>query len=169
MRSPGRTTTNGEPPADGRWESGAPQPIDPATGQHGAYWVLTEAERARGFVRPVRHAYVHRGPGGPTHALRELSADEQVRYKNERYVRAEDYPPERAPLVARFWTQAQLERARIGCGAETRMGTAIAETWARDVNFYGSTFCIACRGHFPVDEFLWIDASGRVTSEVLGS
>jgi hypothetical protein len=23
-------------------------------GQHGAYWVLSESERAKGFIRPVR-------------------------------------------------------------------------------------------------------------------
>jgi len=32
--------------------------------QHDAYLVLSEDERAKGFVRPLRRAYVHRrGPG----------------------------------------------------------------------------------------------------------
>jgi hypothetical protein len=33
--------------------------INPATGLQKAYVVLSEAERARGFVRPVRDAYRH--------------------------------------------------------------------------------------------------------------
>lgn len=33
--------------------------IDPATGQQKGYVVLSDDERAKGFVRPVRRAYVH--------------------------------------------------------------------------------------------------------------
>lgn len=33
--------------------------INPATGQQKGYVVLSEEERAKGFVRPVRQAYVH--------------------------------------------------------------------------------------------------------------
>lgn len=33
--------------------------IDPATGQQKGYVVLSDAERAKGFVRPVRRTYVH--------------------------------------------------------------------------------------------------------------
>lgn len=33
--------------------------IDPKTGQQQDYVVLAEAERAQGFVRPVRRSYVH--------------------------------------------------------------------------------------------------------------
>lgn len=44
----------------------APGPINPATGQHTSYWILTEEERARGFVRPVRVAYKHKTCGGVT-------------------------------------------------------------------------------------------------------
>lgn len=44
------------------------------------------------------------------------------------------------------------------CGAVTRMSTNIAETYARDPEFYGSTFCVGCGKHYPVGlrgEFLW--------------
>lgn len=37
--------------------------IDPATGQQKGYVVLTAEERAKGFVRPVRHSYVHNACG----------------------------------------------------------------------------------------------------------
>ena len=35
--------------------------IDPATGQQKDYIILTPAERAKGFIRPVRRSYVHVG------------------------------------------------------------------------------------------------------------
>lgn len=106
-----RSTTNGQPPAPGMEGAGAPQPIDPATGQHGAYFILSEEERAKGFVRPVRTAYVH-----------------------------------------------------DKCGGSTRMSLLIAETYARDPKFYGSTFCVQCRAHFPVSEFKW-----QNSEQVVGS
>jgi hypothetical protein len=85
--------------------------IDQGTGQQKGYVVLSEEERAKGFVRPVRDRYVH-----------------------------------------------------LPCGTETTMGRAIAETYARDPGFYCGTFCIGCKGHFNLDEFVW---SG--TKEKLGS
>ncbi len=33
--------------------------IDPTTGMQKGYVVLSSEERAKGFVRPVRHSYVH--------------------------------------------------------------------------------------------------------------
>lgn len=93
-----------------------------ADGQQEVYLVLSEEERAKGFVRPVRTKYVH-----------------------------------------------------VKCGVETRMGTAIAETYARDPKFYGGTFCCGCGKHFPLVEadpsdpsnpeknrsaFVWDDGTG---------
>lgn len=49
------------------------------------------------------------------------------------------------------------------CGAVTTMGQALAETYARDPNFYSGTFCVGCRAHFPVGaggEFVW-DGTGE--------
>lgn len=48
------------------------------------------------------------------------------------------------------------------CGTVTTMGQALAETYAVDPSFYGATYCVACRGHFPVGaagEFVWEDGS----------
>ncbi|MDE2469420.1 MAG: hypothetical protein KGL35_11905 [Bradyrhizobium sp.] len=76
-------------------------------GQQKGYVVLSAAERAKGFVRPVRWTYVHEK-----------------------------------------------------CGAATTMGNALAETYARDPEFYTGTFCVACGSHFPVGatgEFRWDD------------
>jgi hypothetical protein len=41
------------------------------------------------------------------------------------------------------------------CGAETRMGDALSETYARDPKFYGGTYCVGCKAHYPVAEFTW--------------
>lgn len=69
-------TNNEIPPVDRskRCSSqGGPLPegydaIDPSTGQQREYVVLCPAERAKGFVRPVRRTYVHIGrvPEGET-------------------------------------------------------------------------------------------------------
>lgn len=85
--------------------------INPATGQQKGYVVLSEAERAKGFVRPVREVYLHRV-----------------------------------------------------CGTTTRMGRAIAETYARDPSFYDGTFCVACKTHFPLTQFVWDGTDEQVGS-----
>ena len=43
------------------------------------------------------------------------------------------------------------------CGMETRMGRAIAETYARDPYFYSATFCVTCNAHKLLSEFSWLD------------
>lgn len=83
--------------------------IDSETHMQEKYLVLSDEERAKGFVRPVRRTYIHEK-----------------------------------------------------CGTATTMGQAIAETYARDPNFYGGTYCVGCRNHFPVGangEFVWEDGS----------
>jgi hypothetical protein len=40
--------------------------INPRTGMQKAYVVLSEEERAKGFVRPVRKSYIHNKCGGLT-------------------------------------------------------------------------------------------------------
>lgn len=81
-------------------------------GQQQDYVVLAEEERAKGFIRPVRHSYKH-----------------------------------------------------LKCGVVTTMGQTLAETYARDPNFYSGTFCCGCRDHFPVGEngeFVWDGTDERV-------
>ena len=43
----------------------------------------------------------------------------------------------------------------------TIMGDALSETYARKPDFYGATYCVACRMHKPVGEFVW-DKDGKV-------
>lgn len=41
------------------------------------------------------------------------------------------------------------------CGATTTMGTGLAESFARDPEQYGKTFCAGCEDYYPLDEFEW--------------
>lgn len=91
------------------------------------YLVLSDAERAKGYVRPVRRTYVH-------HYWLDGRSD---------------------PLPIVLVSLSGIG----GCGFETSMGSAIAETYARDPSFYGSTYCIGCRKHLPVAEFSWEDGT----------
>ena len=99
------TTTDPTDPGLGHGSDTEPGP------QNDTYLVLSEEERTKGFVRPVRRSYVHQK-----------------------------------------------------CGALTTMSQAIAETYARNPKFYGSTYCMNCQMHLPVSEFL-----GDGTEETVGS
>lgn len=41
------------------------------------------------------------------------------------------------------------------CGTTTTMGTGLAESFARDPEQYGKTFCAGCEDYYPLDEFEW--------------
>lgn len=98
--------TDPNDPRLGHGVDDAPRP------QHDVYLVLSEAERAKGFVRPYRNTYRH---------LACAVNPQQV----------------------------------------TTMGEALSETYAREPNFYGATYCTACQMHKPVGEFIW-DQDGAV-------
>ena len=53
-------------PSDPRLTHGADPLGSPYKSQADVYLVLSEEERARGFVRPVRRTYVHQNCGGVT-------------------------------------------------------------------------------------------------------
>jgi hypothetical protein len=125
-------------------------------GQQEVYLVLSEEERAKGFVRPVRYSYRHVGcpSAGET---RELTTEEHERYDTlwRRILRA-------------IRSAAWRDRRKIlnsGCQQVTMMGQAIAETYARNPKFYGKTFCSTCGQHFPIGpdgEFVWEPDGSRV-------
>ena len=88
------------------------------TTQAKKYLVLSEAERAQGFVRPVRRSYQH-----------------------------------------------------LVCGTITSMNEAIAETYARQPDFYGATWCMRCQKHTavgPDGEFVWVE-DGEPTDIKVGT
>lgn len=132
--------------------------------QSKAYLVLSEEERAKGFVRPVRQVYRHVGTQ-PKHPLRDLTETEKRHYDRYGYVKFEEYPKgskERELAVGRFWTQRQLDNR--GCGVVTNMSLALAETYAREPGFYGTTYCVGCQMHRPVEEFVWVPDGSVVGS-----
>lgn len=140
------TTTD---PNDPRLTRGVDESTAP---QAEVYLVLSEEERAHGFVRPFRDSYRHVGER-PKHPLRELTADEKARYVRFGYVAFEKYPESEVPVTGRYWTQPQLDAK--ACGAVTTMDRRIAETYARNPKFYGSTYCCGCGRHLRVSEFAW--------------
>lgn len=50
------------------------------------------------------------------------------------------------------------------CNTTTRMGVSLAETYARDPHFYSGTFCVNCRAHFDLDQFVWEGTDEQVGS-----
>jgi len=153
------TTTDQKDPRLGHGADNEPR------AQNAAYLVLSEEERAKGFVRPVRSSYEHVGIVGPTHPTRNLTPEELERFGGNEYVTYEEFPSEMAPRAGRFWTQQQLDSVGKGCGTRTSMAIDIAETYARKPEFYGSTYCVRCRMHLPVGadgEFVWTGTNIRV-------
>ena len=53
----------------------------------------------------------------------------------------------------------------LTCGVVTTMGQALAETYARQPDFYSGTFCCGCLAHFPVGvdgQFVWDGTDEKV-------
>lgn len=136
------------------------------TGQHEIYLVLSEEERAKGFVRPVRKSYIHIGRyvdlyGGTIEPL-----DEKDRFSPNK-VAFLRYPESESPCVGKYLTQEEFENMGKnigGCNGVTSMGIALAETYARDPKFYTATYCGHCGKHLPVNEFVWEGSDERVGS-----
>ncbi len=150
-----RVALSGRSPATP--EAATPTDETLADGQKADHWVLPPEERAKGYLRPVRTAYKHVGAAGPTHPVRHLTEGEKALYADEGYVQYELYPPDEA-ITGRYWSAAALARVGAGCGTVTTMPPAIAETYARQPRYYGSTFCCGCREYLPVGpdgEFTW--------------
>lgn len=142
-------------------------PHDPRLGrggpQHEAYLILSDEERAKGFVRPLRRMYIHVGKR-PKHPLRDLTPGEKEQYSKFGYIKFEKYPESESPVTGRFWTHEDLN----ACGKNTTMALPLCETYARQPDFYGATFCAHCRKHLPVSEFRWLEADGSL-GPVVGS
>lgn len=142
-----------------------PDKVDRTIGPDGmqrSYLVLSEEERAKGYVRPLRWSYQHVGIPGPAHPLRDLTEDERATFPD--FAKFEPYPSG-GSVTGRFWTQEDLDRVGDGCGVITTMGFELAATYARSPGFYGGTFCAGCRKHFPVGangEFVWVGTTERV-------
>lgn len=151
-----------------------------STGQHSIYLVLSEEERSKGYVRPYRDTYIHKGHEGYVVCgknLQILSDDHEYADKyyavmccaspDSKILHKEDG----SCISGSYLTKEQYEDAIAGhykqvkgCGAITTMGRALSETYATNPNFYGATFCVGCNKHLPVNEFIW-----QGTNELVGS
>jgi hypothetical protein len=129
-------------------------------GQNKKYLVLSEAELAKGFVRPVRTKYFHKG------VLYDKGVDllEQPEvYGDTTYVAVATVVSSQdgRRLGGRYLTQKELDQHTStggyigGCGVETVMNEKIAETYASNPKFYSATYCVGCYKHLPVGEFVW--------------
>ena len=150
-------TTDPDDPRLGWGADDKPRP------QQEAYLVLSDDERAKGFVRPVRYSYRHVGKR-PKYPLLDITDEQRELAELWHYVKFEAYPESESPKTGRYWTQAELDKLGKGCGTVTTMGKAIAETYAREPGFYGATYCVHCQMHLPVEEFIW-----EGTDEIVGS
>ena len=43
----------------------------------------------------------------------------------------------------------------LKCGTVTKMNITIAQTYSRQPDYYGATWCMGCGQHLPVGEFVW--------------
>ena len=87
---PKTTLTDGKPVSPDHRE------IDPATGMQKGYVVLSDAERAKGFVRPVRRTYIHKKCGTATimgQAIAETYAREPSFYGGTFCAQCRDHFP----------------------------------------------------------------------------
>src|SRR5579872_6904145 len=84
--------------------------------QHSVYLVLSEEERAKGFVRPYREVYVHVGKK-PKYPLDPLTEEQKKEYADQGWIFYEKYPegsPEaKRGSLGRYWSQKDLD---TGCG-----------------------------------------------------
>lgn len=160
-----RCTVSGEMPVNAD-DASVPNDDRRQDGQHIDHWTMCPTEIMQaGFKRPVRLKYQHVGAPPPKNPLRDLTAEEQERYDKYGYVKYEEYPKGDSAVVGRFWTQADLDKYGKGCGVVTSMPRQIAETYAADPSYYGSTFCCGCGTYFPVGpngEFVWENTDERV-------
>lgn len=155
---PKSAMTDGTPVYDGHKE------LKP-NGQQKGYVALSEAERAKGFVRPLHRKYQHVGRPGPVYPLFDLTDKQASLTAGEGYVKFEKFPESIRPATGKYWTKAELDIVGVGCGTVTTIGsTAIIETFARLPGYYGGTFCVGCGKHLPLTEFVWVGTDDRVGS-----
>jgi hypothetical protein len=75
---------------------------------------------------------------------------------------------ERHPVNTEGEYVAPIRRTYLHkCGASTKVGTAIAETYGKNPQMYGRTFCCGCRDYFPLWEFKW-EIDGVTVGELGG-
>lgn len=136
-------------------------------GQYKKHIVLSEEERSKGFIRTVRNEYEHKGREFDKTLMNKL--EEPVVHSNKKYTHQVGIRIDGEVKGHRLLQEdeaAQLEETGHvgGCGVVTSMPKSIAETYARDPKFYGSTYCVGCKVYLPVTEFVWKNTDEKVGS-----
>lgn len=106
---------------------------------------MTDIQLTDGSPVPADRSHTRIRPDGQQEGYVVLSPEERAKG----FVK-----PVRRSYVHAF--PSEVNR-RIGCGVETRMSIALAETYARDPRFYSGTYCVGCMTHFPLNQFVWDD------------
>jgi hypothetical protein len=139
-------------------------------GQNESYLVLSPEEIAKGFVRPVRRSYIHRGEEikRKIESVTIMTEEHKKQRGYEAYYAFMKYDDSESPVVGRYLTKREYENYSdnfiVGCQTVTTMAQSIAETYARDPKFYGSTYCSGCKTHLPVEQFVWTTDNTTVGS-----
>lgn len=141
-------------------------------GQNESYLVLTEEERVKGYVRPLRRSYVHKGRDLTENEVEILEEPYQADEPDGRLYVATYVALKDEYGIPKGWgylTQKELEQYMEnghirGCGSVTTIGHEIAETYAVDPEFYGATYCVGCRDHININEFVWEGTDEKVGS-----
>lgn len=69
------------------------------------------------------------------------------------------------PPSTEFIRPVRTAYVHLKCGTVTHMAQRLAETYARQPDFYGATYCAYCRNHRPVGadgEFVWDGTDEKV-------
>jgi hypothetical protein len=129
--------------------------------QNKCYLVLSDEERAKGFVRPVRSQLrARRHRGAEVSAARHHGRAGEELARRRPFVKFEPYPQPAQGLVHRALLDAERCSTRVGkgCGTLTTMGRALAETYARKPASTARPTAAAAHMHRPVGadgEFVW--------------
>lgn len=119
-----------------------------------------EMRTLTGHVPEGRHHREIDPASGQQLAYVVLTAEERargfVRPVRRSYVHIGVTPQMDGPVLVRL--------GEGGCGALTTMSQDLAETYARNPSFYTGTFCVNCRKHVPLDQFVWDGTNERVGS-----
>ena len=140
--------------------------------QHEVYLILSDEERAKGFIRPVRKSYVHVGRKLNYAGIDKMISpdDPYAKYNDKVYVATMIVNDQDGKKIgSSYVTQEELDAWKDGkyiggCGTLTTMAQPLAETYATNTSFYGATYCCGCKKHLYVGEFLWDG-----TNETVGS
>lgn len=116
-------------------------------------------------MRPVRRSYVHAGLG-PVCGKAATHPPIGLEGTPHRWVCSD--PLGHEGECSHWWMEETVARTR-GCNVTTSMPQAIAETYAREPAYYGTTHCAHCKLYLPVGHFVWCDPDGTRTTQRVGT